>query len=428
MTMNEMFSIHQIKKSILSAAVIVVLSTGVLFAQNGASLGLGGASTAIARGVEAVFWNPANLAFLPPDSLNHEIRLWSLSFGAGNNSLSMDLIDEFGSKHLTEGDKDKILAEISDDAGLKINLKVDANILAVRYRNVVVGFEAMALGEGSIPKTLFENVFRGLERRKYEYDTDGFGVGIGRFSASYGRIVARNRKIVLPRNYGNIVITRMAVGVTASYIYGGGYARIEESRIIVENTPQGLNADIHILTRTSEGGSGIGFDLGFAAETQSGWQFGFAIDNVLGRVSWSDNNKEKTETIQFDDLFLGDFGDLEEEDYHTSEDRPIGNFSYDLPRDSRIAVAKRFSKYYLGNVELAREFGHMRFTLGGGVLLRYFQFYAAYGRHEGDNYFSGAIIFNFKYFVMDFGVRNRNGLTARSSKEISFANSIRFAF
>ena len=73
---------------------LAVLIVNPLYGQDGVSLGLGGAYTALARGTESIYWNPANLAYY--DSLDNKkkIKLYSFFAGVGNNSFSIDLYNK----------------------------------------------------------------------------------------------------------------------------------------------------------------------------------------------------------------------------------------------------------------------------------------------------------------------------------------------
>ena len=82
----------------------------------------------------------------------------------------------------------------------------------------------------------------------------------------------------------------------------------------------------------------------------------------------------------------------------------------------------------MGNIELARDYGRIRFALGGGIDLKYLEIYASYGRFYGDNYFSSALAFNYKYFLWDIGIINRGGLTMGSSKAFAVGSGLRFGW
>ena len=172
---------------ILFAVLIVFGFIFEGFAQDGASLGLGGANTAIARGTEAIFWNPANLALSEPTDTKLNIKLFSWSGGAGNNSFDMNLYNEiFGvekdaqgrGKFLTQDDKNDILARVDDDDGLALTAKGDFSVFAITYKNFGFSLEGNINARGSIAKDAVLFPLEGFVRDSYDFSVNGNGVGV----------------------------------------------------------------------------------------------------------------------------------------------------------------------------------------------------------------------------------------------------------
>jgi len=92
-------------------AIVLFAIQKSLHAQSGMSLGIGGL-TAPARGVEAVFWNPANLAFAEKNRPKFQMTFFSVTAGTGNNSFSFNSLTKYigdgESTYLTEKDKQDI--------------------------------------------------------------------------------------------------------------------------------------------------------------------------------------------------------------------------------------------------------------------------------------------------------------------------------
>ena len=76
------------------ATLLVFCMVTATFAQNGIGLSLGG-NTAPSRGIEAVYWNPANLSIVDPNAARLEIKFVSLSVGAANNSFNYNTVTQY---------------------------------------------------------------------------------------------------------------------------------------------------------------------------------------------------------------------------------------------------------------------------------------------------------------------------------------------
>ncbi len=424
------------KKSVILIIMILLYSSN-LNAQQGISTGLGGAYTAIARGPEAIFWNPANLA-LSSNLPNFNFKLYSMGIDVGNNVFDLDFYDEYltgtgetdaeGNKigrTLTESDKSDILNKIPD-SGLELIGRFDGSIFGFNYKNFGFSVEVNVFAETTLPKDAFELLLTEIGEKSYSFDVNGNGFGTARLNFSYGKTVLKNTvRRIFNRNFK---IKELAVGWTASYIKGIGYAEVTESDIKVNLTSTGFNAPSRVVSKVAEFGNGIGLDFGMGAVLENGWQLGLAFDNIPGIISWSTDTKEQIETFDLKrQIYINEFSDIEIDDYRESIDRDIGGFTQVLPLNVRLGIAKYY-KLYMGTVELAREYGKMRFSLGGSIDLKICELYASLGRTRGSNCFSSALAFNYKHFLFDIGVTNRGGITQTSSKAFAVGTSVRFGW
>lgn len=89
-------------KRIFLFIVLICLASPSVYAQgfDGASLGMGRAYGAMATGVDAIAWNPANLV-LPRDNFM-ELNLFSINLNMANSSFN---IDSYNRYFTTEGHK-----------------------------------------------------------------------------------------------------------------------------------------------------------------------------------------------------------------------------------------------------------------------------------------------------------------------------------
>ncbi len=105
---------------------------------------MGGAYTALARGVHAAAWNPANLGL--PDNSKFSFTFISLGASVWNNSFSKSMYDKYivgdgkGSVHWTQEDIEDILGHIPD-SGLGLNIGT-----SVRAFSFSIGRFALSFG------------------------------------------------------------------------------------------------------------------------------------------------------------------------------------------------------------------------------------------------------------------------------------------
>ena len=262
-------------------------------------LGMGGAYTALARGVHAAVWNPANLGL--PDNPRFSFTFVGVGAAATNNAFSKAMYDQYlvdgadadNHIHWTEEDVNDILDAIPDN-GLKV-----VNDIGIRALSFSVGRFAMSIGVVSgasvnLEKTLFEIPLSGTTiGETYDIATDaGQGLGYATLDFSYGRPIK-----VTPRYL-------LSAGATVHFIYGGGAAQTEDGTASVALRPYGVDVDgaYEATTAYNGGGLGWGVDLGLAAQIGDRWTVSMALDNVLGAIPFNENVETQYGTFSGDSL------------------------------------------------------------------------------------------------------------------------------
>ena len=423
---------RKLKNSVGIPAILtfLVLFSGsrYVYAQDGISLGLGGAGTAYARGTEAIYWNPANLGFGQNGETPFELKLYSITGGIDNNSLTIDLYNTYNGKSWTDADKREILDAIPSE-GLKIWGKTDVSVLSVAYRNFGFSVEGTGIGEGGIARDAFELALFGNASGDsvYSFSGEGNGFGVLSFNFSYGHPLYRNRKFLMP--FGRVLnVRQLNIGANISLLRGLGYVDLIDSEGRLEILNNGINVPANFRTREAQGGWGAGVDIGVSMLTASNFSVGFVLDNAISSIRWSQNPHERVERFDLRRLkYLDEIHDLELDDYRESEYREIDSFSDGLPRNFRLGLAKHLT-HGIVNAEMGRDNDRMRFSAGGGVFIRFLQLYGGIGVKEESAFFSAALAVNLRNFYFDVGVRQRGGVTGGSSKGITIANSIRLKF
>ncbi len=244
------------------------------------ALGMGLAYTALARGVHATDWNPANLGLSnnPPFG----ISFFSVGAGVGNNSFSINTYNDYATDPYWDADEiNKLLDKIPDD-GLGVNALADVRVLSFS-----VGRFALALGvkggaSAFVDKSLLEIPLTGTKiGDTYQFDKiNASTLALGSVKLSYGSPVRVS------------FADTFAVGGSFHYDFGGGYARVDSSRMSLEIGSFGLNIDGRYAAMAAAFGKGWGIDLGAAAKVNRHWTVSAGLFNLLGSVRWNKEIKE----------------------------------------------------------------------------------------------------------------------------------------
>ncbi len=293
------------------------------------AMALGQAYTALARGPEAVFWNPANLALSDSPSFSWNLVGVGFSLITENNSFSISTYnDNFTESndsvsptrgtlyYISDQDKDDILADIPSE-GLKMNVEVEPFLALGIPINGGVAFpmpwgvkSAVAIGfstgfEGEIPKDVFEIFLRGNEfdfareqaNRSPNYDIadwDGSGWALGSLNIA-------GAKALMPAQL-KPYLSEFTVGATLKFV-GGAYGEVVKSGGTgLISRLEGTDVDMFVLTQNG-GGGGVGLDFGVAGVSKNRKITGsIGVLNLLDAYSWSTSVRQDSIFVTARDL------------------------------------------------------------------------------------------------------------------------------
>lgn len=414
------------------------------------ALSLSQAYTALARGPETVFWNPANLALRGGPRFQWEVLNAGLSLIAENNGFSVKTYnDNFtdADRLITEADKDKILGDIPA-AGLRINLDLDPRFALGIPFNGGVAFpmawglsSAITLGlstgfEAEIPKDMIELMLKGNDFNKPYDIADWDGAGWGVFSFNWAAAKPWMPGQLKP------YLDEFTVGGTFK-VLSGGYGETQRSGGTLLVEPQGADLDFNMITRAA-GGYGLGLDLGVAGVTKDRkLTFSAGLLNFLDYMSWGISPKKDSVfavandmkvTSIFDGQGIEDALDNEDvdgdgdADFHKELDDKA--FSRSLPAMLRLGAAYQLQPKLtlVGNYDQAFSSGFgveatPRIALGAEYRLVDW-FPTRFGLTLGGRSSGSSLGFAFGPFnlghaqfeVLDLALVNRGGMLPGASK------------
>jgi hypothetical protein len=410
------------------AVAIVCLSLLIpekLFASglsSGRSVGMGGAYTQIARGVEAAFWNPANLGFAKKSEIS--LTILSVGINAGNNSLTLGQYNRYNGSFLTSDDKQTILNSIPDD-GLDLSLDADVLALGISRGNLALFLCGRGTSNLLLPKDPIQVLFFGNEIN----DTVVFSGSDAEAFASMDLGVSCGRSMWKRSD------KELLFGVTTRYIRGLTYEKVDQAEGEILTLETGMNGEGNFLVRSSSGGWGYGLDFGLALEYKKNWTFGLSFMNLLNRVKWSKNTEQRVYQVQIDSLLAEDF-DADSMIVEHSFTEAINSFTTRIPTSMHAGVAYRGDRSLL-SFDLKQGFRKgmgvtKRLMASLGAEYRLYRWLdlrggIAVGGDKGVTLANG-LGFNLGVYRLDLGIAVQRGLWPTRGKGINLAISNGFRF
>ncbi len=282
-------------------ALAGLLAPAVLSAQlpdpSPRALALGGAYTSLARGYEAVAWNPAMLSATGRPGFT--IGLPHLNLELGSNTYSWKDFRTYANHFLSDADKQYLLGQIGlDDSVLTVRnitgiTPIGLSIGSFAFAAGTAGDVDLSLGRDAVELALYGNAGR---------------TGVGEFFTARGSRGRGWAATTLAGSFSHafrIPAGRLSVGVTYKKIYGHGLARANETsssfginpsfavtaagHAIYTNyqtgyDPQGLG---DILSGQGTPGTGYGVDIGGVLQLGGrAMTLSAVLVNAAGSMTW----------------------------------------------------------------------------------------------------------------------------------------------
>ncbi len=417
----------EIKSRISLIFFILLAFAGAASAQQGMSnarsVAMGGAYTALARGVESPSWNPANLGLTTRKT--YRINLVSFGFGLSNNSFGKEHYDLYNGAHLSEQDKQDILAAIPND-GLLFNLDTEVQALGFSFGSFAFTASGLAASDFSVSKDVADLILNGNEfERMYEIgDTEGEGYGISSFAVSTAF------RLDVP------AIREFAIGISAKYLYGLAYAKVVEAASEITTDIDGVHTNGRVVIDRSFGGNGYAFDVGAAAKLSRRWSVSLGVNNVINELNWSQDTKRFTYSFRADSLNVERVGqsDIDSLFVDSDETIDIDPFKTKLAPELRFGLA-RASKHFTFGFDFTQGLTQRvgvstkpRMAMGAELRLLPFLPMRAGTSTGGKNGFSTSAGFglDFSVFTWDFALLSRNGAFNGKGLGVAFGWMFRF--
>lgn len=324
------------------------------------SLGMGSGATALARGVDAALYNPANLGLR--NNPRFSMTFFSLGAGLHNNSFTKTDYDRYlvDDPVWDQNDIETILHRIPED-GLHVHGRATSRVLSFSIGRFALSMGSEAGSWAQADKDLFSLALQGNQvgRTYLLQQTDGEASAIGLIGLSYGHPL----RVTFADAF--------AVGATLQMVYGIRQARIVDAQASFLTQPHGFAVNGEYEAALDVGKPGVNLDAGVAAQFGSHWTISAALLNLIGHTVWT-TEESSFGYVRGDSLTAYKAADLEEEAIEDSSWTVENgdNFQQKLPARLRIGGAYETDKvavtldYIQGFSRTAWHGTHPQFSLG----------------------------------------------------------------
>lgn len=293
--------VHRLRLLSRACALTIVTAAPALSqlpSASSAAVAMGGNFTAIARGFEAVSWNPANLGM--PGRPGMSLGLAILGGNAGLAPVDLTMLNKFSGQVIDSATRASWVQLARQDGGQRGELDGSATYVAMSagpiglqigtsfYTNVNLSpdaWEAWLFGNagqtGGVAKTL---------------DLTGTGIRAGAFSSgalSYGHAIPINL------TKGLLKDEHASIGITGKFIVGHGLLLAADQGSALSGTGN-IDVTLPVITVRTDSlvdiptqasdyrgsaGTGIGADVAFAW-SGGPWKASLVAENVFNSFKW----------------------------------------------------------------------------------------------------------------------------------------------
>ena len=229
------------------------------------SVAMGGALTALADGVDAAKFNPANLGLSGYQITG--LELISAGINISNNSFTLSDYNNYTGATLSTADKDDIMNKIPKE-GLNLRASSEVAAMSLSLGKYVFSISAVGAADISLNRDILELVFYGATFSDSISVDGSYSDGLAYVQAglSYGHRVYQAGQ------------REFSIGTTIKYIRG----LVVEEMVELSGTAviliTGLEGQGRMVARTASGGTGYGIDIGAALKLNEHYTLGLRIE------------------------------------------------------------------------------------------------------------------------------------------------------
>ena len=280
---------HRIATALAAAALFAAPAAAQL-PSTPRALGMGGAYMGVARGQEALFLNPANLAL--PSSPHWSAGGAQSAVHLGAIGFSWDDLNSLRDYGGLDDAERQALVDAIPASGTMVDVDLQSTLFAMSIRRFAVGVGYRLLGDHSLNKSVADLVLNGFElgRTYSSAGSEGFRAAYWDVAAAYGHRIGP-----------------VSFGATAHYLIANTATRaafVQQDTVFAGAIPSDVRVTYEGVRM--EGGSGFGLDLGVASEPIPGLIVSASVANVVNTLTWDEGMRVRSVTLDRDDYETGD--------------------------------------------------------------------------------------------------------------------------
>jgi hypothetical protein len=270
--------------ALVSAALAVAMAAvsaapaSAQFGPGVRAMGMGGAFVGLARGFEAVYWNPANLGL--SDRPDFSLGLAGVGATAGSVGPELFDFDVLADPDPGSVEQADFLADVPA-TGAELRGDMVAPWLALSAGPVAVGFSSTVLTKADVSRELVELYLDAADNGELDGQRLGsYRVGdTGYRGAAYSSVTAA---YAVAFTVGD---RPASVGFGLRGVLGH---HLERGRLF-EPTVENERLLITGVALRADAGIGFGVDLGASYQPVDGLTLGLAVENVVQRMHWDED-------------------------------------------------------------------------------------------------------------------------------------------
>ncbi len=315
-------------KKILILALILLSLSALCAIKTGKSIFYADSYMLRAQGVEAAYWNPANLVS------GKYYDLWLPGVNSGfyvqNNALDLDTYNFVMSQdRLDAADKELILNKL--DGSLRGSFNGNSSIFGYAFSNMSISSSLNYMGKVSLSEQYLDILLNGNTQDQYLFDKHLNDIS----ALSYADITFAIGGFKIP--FLPETMPPVRFGVSGSVLAGVGSVHTERyDGYLSSSIDSGISLHQDIKLRTALGGQGFKGMIGFAANPIPDLEVGLTMDNILGSMNWNMFTEDQNYHFEADSVYVSN---LDEDFYsQTRSQQEIDSFSMNLPPELRLGV------------------------------------------------------------------------------------------
>ncbi len=280
-----------------------------------------------AQGVEAAYWNPANL--IPTKHIDFWVPGLNTGVTVTNNSFDLDTYNYImGLSFLEDSDKQLILDKM--DGSLRTDVEGNTSLIGFTVGNMSFSSSVHYMSKLSLSERYLELLLYGNTDTLYVFDKSNTDFkALSYVDITFG--AGGFRLPLLPEGFPEI-----RTGFSVSALVGLASAQTERFDGYFRSGWNGVYLHQDIQLRTGMGGYGHKAMLGVAADLMDNLEVGLTLDNLWGKITWSAVSEDVSIKVDADSVYIANIDD----DFYTesSERVSIDPFATELPPELRLAA------------------------------------------------------------------------------------------